>query len=69
MTVYEMEYWAGVASPRASAGAHLRTVQSDILAAFNDRVLPLDRNAAEWAARFRARNQAGGSHRWMSGMR
>ena len=54
VTVYEMEYGLELLPPGRRLET-LRTVQSDILAAFDDRVLPLDRNAAEWATRFRAR--------------
>jgi len=56
VTVYEMEYGLELL-PYGRRLETLRTVQSNILAAFDDRVLPLDRNAAEWAARFRARSR------------
>ncbi len=59
VTVYEMEYGLELL-PHGRRLENLRTVQSDILAAFDDRVLPLDRNAAEWAARFRARSRQSG---------
>ena len=59
VTVYEMEYGLELL-PYGRRLENLRTVQSDILAAFDDRVLPLDRNAAEWAARFRARSRQSG---------
>ena len=59
VTVYEMEYGLELL-PHGRRLENLRTVQSDILAAFDDRVLPLDRNAAEWAARFRARSRQAG---------
>ena len=59
VTVYEMEYGLELL-PYGRRLETLRTVQSDILAAFDNRVLPLDRNAAEWAARFRARSRQAG---------
>ena len=59
VTVYEMEYGLALL-PYGRRLETLRAVQSDILAAFDDRVLTLDRNAAEWAARFRARSRRAG---------
>ena len=61
VVVYELEY--GVAAlPQGRRRNLLRARIDIILAAYADRILPLERTGAEWAARYRAQiRQDGGN--------
>lgn len=59
IVVFEMEYGLATLSPGRRLEA-LRAVQADILAAFHDRLLPLNRSSAEWAAELRAQARHAG---------
>lgn len=52
--IHEVEYGLQLL-PQGRRRNRLFAMQSGILADYSNRVLPLDRPAAEWAARFRAR--------------
>lgn len=53
VVVYELEFGLHLVPP-GRRHDRLSLANSRIMAAFGDRVLPLSRSAAEWAARFRA---------------
>lgn len=59
IVVFEMEYGLATLSPGRRLET-LRAVQADILAAFGDRLLPLNESGAEWAAKLRAQARRAG---------
>lgn len=46
--------------PTGDRSRRLRAMLSEIVSKYEDRILPLDREAAEWAARFRAQARRSG---------
>lgn len=46
--------------PPGDRSRRLRAMLSEIVSKYEDRILPLDREAAEWAARFRAQARRSG---------
>lgn len=59
VVVYEMEYGL-LLLPAGRRRDNVALANSRVLAAFRDRILPLDRAGAEWAARFRAQTRRRG---------
>ena len=57
--VHEMEYGLRLL-PEGRRHARLSEMQSAILEAYSDRILPLDRASAEWSAAFRAQARRAG---------
>ena len=53
IVLHELEYGLAIL-PQGQRLNRLRTMHSQLVAAFTDRILPLDRSGAEWAAQFRA---------------
>ena len=53
MVIHELAYGLQLLPP-GRRGDRLRAMHSGIVSEYEDRILPLDRTAAEWAARFRA---------------
>ena len=53
LVVHELEYGLRLL-PEGRRRSRLSELQSGILAAYEDRILPLDAKGAEWAAHFRA---------------
>ena len=53
MVIHELAYGLQLLPPGRRSD-RLRAMQSGIVSEYEDRILPLDRTAAEWAARFRA---------------
>ena len=59
LVLHELEYGLELLPPGARRDG-LGTVLTAFIAEYDDRILPLDRIAAEWAARFRARAHRSG---------
>ena len=59
IVIYELEYGLQLL-PRGHRSDRLRAMQSNIVSEYEDRILPLDRTAAEWAAHFRAHARRSG---------
>ena len=59
IVIHELEYGLQLL-PQGQRRNRLYTMQSGILAAYEHRILPLNRDGAEWAARFRARARRSG---------
>lgn len=59
VVVYEMEHGL-LLLPAGRRRDSVALANSRVLAAFRDRILPLDRTGAEWAARFRAQTRRRG---------
>ncbi len=57
--IHEVEYGLQLL-PRGRRRNRISAMQSGILADYSNRVLPLDRPGAEWAAKFRARARRAG---------
>ncbi len=53
MLIHEVEYGLRLL-PQGRRRARLSAMQSQVMSAYGNRVLPLDTSAAEWVARFRA---------------
>ena len=59
MVMHELAYGLQLLPPGRRAD-RLRAMQSHIVSEYEDRILPLDRTAAEWAARLRAKARRSG---------
>ena len=59
IVIHELEYGLRLL-PQGQRRSQLYTMQSGILAAYEDRILSLNRDEAEWAARFRAQARRSG---------
>ena len=59
IVVFEMEYGV-TALPQGRRRRELDAAIGSILANFNNRILPLERAGAEWAARYRAQRHSAG---------
>ena len=59
LVVHELEFGLRL-MPSGRRRERLRTSLSALVAEYADRILPLDRTGAEWAARFRARAEQAG---------
>lgn len=59
VVVYEMEYGL-LLLPTGRRRDNVARANSRVLTAFRDRIVPLDRAGAEWAARFRAQTRRQG---------
>ena len=59
IVIHELEYGLRLL-PQGQRRRRLYAMQSGILAAYQDRILPLNRDGAEWAARFRAQARRSG---------
>ena len=59
MVIYEIEYGFRLL-PWGARRSRLRAMQSSIVSVHEDRILPLDRVAAEWAAELRAQARRAG---------
>lgn len=59
LVLHELEYGLELLPPGARRDG-LEAVLAAFIAEYDDRILPLDRIAAEWAARFRARAHRSG---------
>lgn len=53
LVVHELEFGLQL-TPRGQRRESLRSTLSELLGTYAERILPLDRDSAEWAARFRA---------------
>ena len=61
VVVHELEYGLRLL-PQGRRRSHLSEMQSGILAAYENRILPLDVRGAEWAAHFRTEARRIGRH-------
>ena len=59
MVIHEFAYGLQLLPPGFRSD-RLRLMQSGIVSEYEDRILPLDRTAAEWAARFRVQARRSG---------
>ncbi|MDE0167221.1 MAG: PIN domain-containing protein [Bryobacterales bacterium] len=59
MVIHELAYGLRLLPPGRRSD-RLRAMYSGIVSEYEDRILPLDRTAAEWAARFRAQARRSG---------
>ena len=59
IVIHELEYGLQLLT-RGHRSDRLRAMQSNIVSEYEDRILPLDRTAAEWAAHFRAHARRSG---------
>ena len=57
--IHEIEFGLRLL-PAGNRRERLMTKQAEVIAAYSDRILPLDREAAEWAAEFRAHSRRAG---------
>ena len=61
VVIHELEYGLRLL-PQGRRRSRLSEMQSGILAAYENRILPLDANGAEWAAHFRTEARRIGRH-------
>ena len=59
IVIHELEYGLRLL-PQGQRRSQLYAMQSGILAAYEDRILSMNRDEAEWAARFRAQARRSG---------
>ena len=61
IVIHELEYGLRLL-PQGQRRRHLFAMQYGILAAYQDRILSLDKDGAKWAARFRAQDRRSGTY-------